>query len=106
MDELRVWLAERKPQAPEELHQFFHLEFPQNTSVGESLQESVLHHLKETLKRLGRDREGALHLLAADALLTYACEVASSEEDTEDVLVRLIEILHPDSASSITFYGS
>ena len=106
MDELRVWLAERKPQVPEELHRFFHLEFSQNTSVGESLQESVLHHLEEILKRLGRDREGALHLLAADALLTYACEAASSEEDTENVLVRLIERLHPDSASSITFYGS
>ena len=52
------------------------------------------------LARPGRDREGAFHLLAADALLTYACEASAGEEDVERSLVDLLELLRSDEDGS------
>jgi hypothetical protein len=39
----------------------------------------------------GRVRENAFHLLAADALLTYACEAALESDDPEAALLRSLE---------------
>jgi hypothetical protein len=46
--------------------------------------------LESALARPGKEREGAFHLLAADALLTYACEAALETNDVEGALLRIL----------------
>ena len=55
------------------------------------LLKAGLAHRDEAEARPGRDREAAYQLLAADALITYACEAAS---ESADVLKVLGDILH------------
>ena len=98
MDDLKGWVSDREPPAPEELRRWLEPGPFQGSSVSEALGDAAAHHVDEALKRLGRNREGAFHLLAADALLTYACEAAAGEEDTEAALVDLLDRLHPDAA--------
>ncbi len=59
---------------------------------GESASDAGLRALEASLERPGRDREGAWALLAADALLTEACEeaVARAVEDPEERLEALL----------------
>ena len=94
MDDLKRWVADREPPAPEELRRWLEPRPFQGSSVSEALGDAAAHHVDEALKRLGRNREGAFHLLAADALLTYGCEAAAGEEDTEAVLAGLLDRLH------------
>ena len=46
---------------------------------------------EEALRRPGRNREAAFHLLAGDAFLTYACEAAAGEVDVGACLTRFLE---------------
>jgi hypothetical protein len=46
--------------------------------------------LDRALERPGRVRESAFHLLAADALVTYACEAALDTEDPEGCLRSIL----------------
>lgn len=105
MEDLMGWLADREPPAPEELLRRLELGLSQGSSVSEALGDAAAHHVNEALKRLGRNREGAFHLLAADALLTYACEAAADEEDTEAQLAHLIDRVHPDAPHPTTPTG-
>ena len=43
------------------------------------------------LRHPGRNREAAFALLAADALLTLACEQALDVDDPEEVLLEILE---------------
>lgn len=47
--------------------------------------------LREALARPGRDRSAAHALLAADALLTRACEEAADAADPETELLRVLQ---------------
>jgi hypothetical protein len=47
--------------------------------------------LESALERPGRVRDSAFQLLAADALLTYACEAALECEDAEGTLLRVLD---------------
>jgi hypothetical protein len=47
--------------------------------------------LRRALENPGRDRGAAFHLLAADAFLTYACEVGAEEADVQGSLMALLE---------------
>ena len=113
MDDLKEWVADREPPAPEELRRWLEPGPSQGSSVSEELGDAAAHHVDEVLKLLGRNREAAFHLLAADALLTYACEAAAGEEDTEAVLTGLLDRLHrtrPDPplprTADMTFHES
>lgn len=50
-----------------------------------------VEELKAALRSLGRNREAAFHLLAADAFLTYTCEALAREEDPKAGLDRLLQ---------------
>ena len=105
MTDLAGWLAEREPPAPREFLDWLEPVPSRSTSISEALGDAAAHHLAEALERLGRNREGALHLLAADALLTYACEAAAGEDDTERVLADLLGRIVPDVAGPTTPTG-
>jgi hypothetical protein len=55
-----------------------------------SLAASGAEVLARALSHPGRDRSAAFELLAADALLTYACEEAAREEDVEGALAAIL----------------
>jgi len=85
--DLRTWLAARTPQPPEALM----LPVPEGAgSVTEQLVEGGLDALERALVEEG-ERSGAFELLAADALLTYACESAAAAADPEHELLRILE---------------
>ena len=106
MAEPTAWLAERKPPPPEELRRRLALRPVEGGSISETLGVLALGQLDEALARPGRDREGAFHLLATDALLTYACEAAAGEEDMERRLSSLLAQLRPDAVRFTSPRGS
>ncbi len=57
-----------------------------------ALAASARIHLDAARLRPGRDRGAAFELLAADALLTYACEAALEADDPDAALSALIEV--------------
>jgi hypothetical protein len=94
MNDLGAWLASRRPTPPEELA----VTLP---DVGGSEGDTALvRRLVRTGRverdrargRPGRVRESAFHLLAADALFTYACEAALEGEDPEAALRLVLEV--------------
>lgn len=58
---------------------------------GEVLLQGALRALEAAMDRPGRDRDGAFALLAADALLTWACEDAACSADPETELSGILE---------------
>ena len=95
-----AWLAQRVPTPPPEFAARLEVEPAQGRSVSRALGAAAVDRLSEVFARPGRDREGAFHLLAADALLTYACEASAGEEDVERSLVDLLELLRSDEDGS------
>jgi hypothetical protein len=76
-----TWLAERTPAAPRALLARMQQALagsPHAADRATRLGNAALACLREALPK-GRDRSAALPLLAADALLTYACEAAAEE---------------------------
>jgi len=57
----------------------------------EGLGREALAALDRARGAPGRVRESAFHLLAADALMTYACEAAVEGDDPGSDLARLME---------------
>jgi hypothetical protein len=79
---LRDWLMQREPPIPEAL--LLHLDGAAAAVGSEGLLETLLAEAGAALQdaRAGEgERRGAFRLLAADAYLTYACEVALALED-------------------------
>lgn len=66
-------------------------ETPAEPALHERLMRAGLAALERAAARPGRVRESAFHLLAADALLTYACEAALESADPESALLRTLE---------------
>ena len=94
----RQWLRERSPRAPASLERRVDGFLQEDGSVRFS---AFMEGAESALERvLGdpsiRDRESAYDLLAADALLTYACETVLSEEDPasslEEILRRVVQV--------------
>jgi len=88
------WLRERRPPAPEALGAAVRgalLEAGAGSPL-EALDRASRARLGVALQRLGRVRESAFALLAADALVTYACEAALEEDDPGAALESLLRI--------------
>jgi hypothetical protein len=87
VSDLRRWLEDRTPAPPEALA----LSVP--PVEGDPAELST----REGMRLLARavagegERRGAYDLLAADALLTYACEAAARAADPEAALLRILE---------------
>lgn len=79
-----AWLARRTPPPPRDLVPW--LEGPDADGVLETLLLRARRALAAALAAPGRVRESAFHLLAADALFTYACEAALEDADPDRAL--------------------
>jgi hypothetical protein len=96
VSDLQAWLAGRTPRPPDALA----LSVPDGPgSVAEQLTDAGVAALERALGEVG-ERRGAFELLAADALLTYACERAAGPRpeggeapDPEAELLRILELL-------------
>ena len=87
MSELRDWLASCTPKPPDALT------LPVGDDSGDlaaTLADAGALALDRALAGQG-ERGGAYDLLAADGLLTYACERAAGEADPEADLLRILE---------------
>ena len=91
MSELGDWMAGRTPSAPAAFVRWLDSEAEVSDGVSAALLDKALQSLDEALARPGRNREGALHLLAADGFLTYACEAATEADDVGATLRSLVE---------------
>jgi hypothetical protein len=91
-----MWLESRAPAAPAELRDDMVGGLGPLTATGPELADALAHaaraRLAAALERPGRVRASAFHLLAADALLTYACEAALELDDPRAALLRIIEV--------------
>ncbi len=85
----RAWLDARLEEAPQVLR-------PHIVGCLEEDGEAVISLAEWGSRALGtrvedeRSRQGAFRLLAADALITYACEAAADEEDVEAALHEVL----------------
>ncbi len=89
---LRTWLETREPPSPEALRSRL-LPPPPVASQPpspEGLLSLALEALDSALRGEG-ERRGAFRLLAADALLTYACEVTLEGDDPARTLGALLD---------------
>jgi hypothetical protein len=59
----------------------------------QSLSEIAGEHLQELGKFKNAPKEKAFYLLAVDALVTYACEFATEEDDMEVALSKILDAL-------------
>lgn len=81
-DAVRSWLSARRPEPPDALrHQLDHLlaTAPDAVFAGESISAVMGALGLHTLNLQPSTLDAALHLLAADAFVTYAFEAASEE---------------------------
>ena len=79
------WLAARTPRPPDALAARLSTLVAgpaNNDDVPEALIAAAEHTLRSLLRLNATDRSGALDLLAADALVTYAFEQATDDPET------------------------
>jgi hypothetical protein len=81
---LRDWLASRKPEPPPQLAGRLAEIVGDEAFNGASTADVLIGRGIETLRSALSDRDGALDLLAADALITYAMEAAADDFATMD----------------------
>ncbi|MGH9422303.1 MAG: hypothetical protein ACRD3J_20160 [Thermoanaerobaculia bacterium] len=81
---LRAWLASREPVAPPKLVERLEAIIGDDAMNGSAGAEILLERGISTLRSALSDRDGALDLLAADALITYAMEAAAEHCSTMD----------------------
>jgi len=90
VNRLREWLRTRRPEPPLDLAPWL-----EDVTVEGPLDQVLISAGRSALERAmaspGRVRETAFDLLAADALLTYACEAALEADDPEAALLRTLE---------------
>lgn len=94
---LQAWLDGRVPAPPADLRDHLSRELgvpgdESSTQRTRALADAAEHALDRARGRPGRVRDSAFELLAADALITYACESALEEENPEAVLAKLLRI--------------
>jgi hypothetical protein len=78
--DVRIFLASRTPPPPEALKAWL-VAGARGGEAARVLTDQALGELAGSRAVAGRVRESAWHLLAADALLTYACEAALDGSD-------------------------
>jgi hypothetical protein len=91
--ELAAWMADREPPPPGALlaHMADAPEVPADADPAlDALLSVARRALRDALAREG-ERDGAFRLLAADAYLTYACEIALESSDPGGALLRVAE---------------
>jgi hypothetical protein len=76
---LRAWLAAREPAAPRRLVDHLTSIIGDEALDGSMTASILLERGISTLRSALSDRDGALDLLAADALITYAMEAAAED---------------------------
>ena len=94
-NKLEVWLGGRTPAIPTSFLPFLRgseLRSPDSRTLG-SLGVAALARALEGPSGL---RDSAYSLLAADAFLTYACEAAAGEPDTQAALEDLLQRMGED----------
>lgn len=89
MSDLGPFLAARRPQPPPALAAWIGA-LDIGGSAGDGLLRGAAAELRRARSRPGRVRESAFSLLAADALLTWACEVALEDPDPEAALASVL----------------
>jgi hypothetical protein len=73
------WLASRVPSPPPLLAQMLSEIVGDETCEPANLPDSLITHAVKLLETIGDDRDAAIHLLAADAMITYAMEAAAND---------------------------
>jgi hypothetical protein len=73
------WLASRVPSPPPSLAQLLGEIVGGETCELANLPDSLITQAVKLLETIGDDRDAAIHLLAADALITYAMEAAADD---------------------------
>ncbi len=87
------WLTARYPAAPQGLIDAMMEQLPSGAPSGATeYRRSVQTSIAEAIAVPGRHRPSAFHVLAGDALLTLACEVALSGEEPRQILQELLEV--------------
>ena len=76
---LRTWLGSRSPAAPQALAERLASIVGPEALDGEMSANILLEQGLITIRSALTDRDGALDLLAADALITYAMEAAADD---------------------------
>lgn len=96
MSEFDSWLAGRRPASPFELAAAVREKLSGVDERGSELADTLSEAAKACLRRVqargGRAREAAFDLLAADALVTYACEAALAADDPDAALIHIARI--------------
>ena len=87
----RAFLATRTPPAPDPLAAWLQNVPLDGEEARTALLDAGLAELDASRSTPGRVRDSAFHLLAADALLTYACEAALEAGDTRAALVEILQ---------------
>ncbi len=90
MTGVRGWLSERTPSPPAPLAAWLDGVELRGDTVREALMHGGLGELALARAAPGRVRESAFHLLAADALITYACEASLGADDPTVVLAEIL----------------
>jgi len=85
----RSFLAQRRPPAPEALERWL-ADGPLDGVPVEGLTRRAIAELDRARSAPGRVRTSAYHLLAADALITYACEAALDSADPAAVMETIL----------------
>ena len=93
MSDLKTWISQRRPVSPLELGSWIDASGAVSAS---GLTKIACDALGQARLSPGRVRNSAFQLLTADALLTYACELALDTEDPDLVLGVIMQ----DSAAS------
>lgn len=94
MSALRRWLEGRAPAPPSELTHELDvpaIEVGVPPDIAAALTTAGLSRMDLARDRPGRVRASAFHLLAADALVTYACEAALEHDDADASLEAVLQ---------------
>ena len=90
MNQLQEWVGGRLGEAPIELGSSIDISQFYEGSIT-TLIRGALSALERACSRPGRVRASAFQVLIADALITYACELALDEKDPDLVLGKLMQ---------------
>lgn len=88
MSSARLWLEARQPEMPDVLRPWVRADSDDEEVVG-ALTDAALASLGAALNLPAGSRQAAFRLLAADALLTYACEAAADGPDVRNRLAGI-----------------
>jgi len=92
VSELHAWVACRGPSPPSDLDTALRGDLEGGDTLSEALACAGRARLEAALSRPGIVRESAFELLAADALVTYACEAALESPDPLSALEQLLTV--------------